>query len=333
MRVQGLLLVLLSTSAFAFGFDSELRTCHVHVIMSNGTALPANLKLQIFAAGKRISEVEVPESGEVALPLKAGEYRMQTGGAGTNFLTSGLLHVPMNGDCEAGINIVGRASADNRIAEDDVDIEDLRLSQKARDTFEHAFADFQHGELKKAAEGFLEVTKLAPRLSRTYNVLGVIADQQGDRASARDYFNRALELNPRSRAAMMNLIKLCMSEKQYEAALTLLERYRVGTRDDADVHALAANADLKLQKYDDAIREAHAAHSLSHLNWESVHVIAASAYEALHQPERAAEEFRIYLQETSNPAFRQMAQQKIRELENVAQQNSAAAPINSFVQR
>lgn len=333
MRFHRLLPALIWMSPFLFGSDLELSTCHVRVIMSDGTPLPANLKLQIFAAGKRVSEIEVPDSGEMALPpLKAGEYRMQTGGAGTNFLTSGPLHVPVSGECEAGINIVGRADADNRIAEDDVDVEDLRLSRKARETFEHAFADLQHGELKKAAEGFLQVTKLAPRLSRAYNVLGVIADQQGDRDSARGYFNQALELNPRSKTALMNLIKLCMTEKQYDAALNLLDRYRAGTRDNADVHAIAANADLRLERYAAAIREAHAAHALSHLNWESVHVIAATAYEALHQPDQAADEFRTYMQETSNPALRQMAREKIQELRNVAQQRAAEAPIQAFVQ-
>jgi tetratricopeptide (TPR) repeat protein len=334
MRSQMLLLVLLCASSCAFGSDSKLRSCRLHVIMSNGTELPAHLKLQIFANGKRVSEIEVPYSGEIALsPLLPGTYRMQTGGAGANFLTSGPLQVPAIGDCEAGINIIGRAGGENRLTEDDVDIEDLRLSNKAREKFERAFADVQHGDLNKAADGFLEVTKMAPRLSRTYNILGVIKDQQGDRVAARGFFNKALELNPRSKAAQMNLIKLCMSEKQYETALAMLDRYRLGTRDDADLHAIAANADLKLERYDAAIREAHAAHALSHVNWESVHVVAATAYEALHLPEKAAEELQTYMQETSNPAFRKMAGEKIRELESVAQQSSAAAPINSFVQR
>src|SRR6185312_4360583 len=100
MRFHNLLLVFLFTTSFGFGSDSELHACHVHIIMSNGTALPANLKLQVFAAGRRVSETEVPYGGEVVLALTAGEYRMQTGGAGTNFLTSGPLHVPVSGDCE-----------------------------------------------------------------------------------------------------------------------------------------------------------------------------------------------------------------------------------------
>jgi Flp pilus assembly protein TadD len=228
---------------------------------------------------------------------------------------------------------VGHADAKNQLVEDDLDVEDLRIPRKARERFEKGFAALQQGELEQAKVDFLEVTRLDPKLSRAYNVLGVISDQQTNRAAARQYFQKALELNPRSKAALMNLAKLCMVEKQYDAALGFLERFRAGSRDHADVYGMEADAYLKLHRYEDAIRAAQAAHRLSHENWDIVHLIAASAYEALHQPELAASEYRLYLDESSNPEMRAVALQKVRNLGGVAQQSQTTVPINSLMPR
>jgi Flp pilus assembly protein TadD len=319
------------SSIYSFGSESGPRACHVQVIMSAGTAIPQNLKLQVFAGEKRLTELTVPYTGSLVLPsLAPGSYRVQTGAEGSNFFTSGPLHVPEAGPCEYGINIAGHADAGNRLVEDDLDVEDLRVPAKARERFEKGFAALQHGQLDEAKKDFQEVVKLDPKLSRAYNVLGVISDQQKDTITARKYFEKALEINPRSKAALMNLAKLCMLEKQYEPGLELLERFRQGTRETADVHAMEAIAYLKLQRYAEAIQEAREVHALPHVNWESVHLTAAIAYEKLHQPEMAAAEYQTYIDETSNTAMRAVAAAKIRELGNVAQQSGSTVPMNSL---
>ena len=320
--------------ASCFGSESGLRTCRVQVTMSMGAPIPQNLKLRVFAGEKRLSEQTVPFTGSALLPpLAPGEYRIQTGGAGSNFFTWGPLHVPETGACDFGINIIGHADASNRLVEDDLDVEDLRVPPKARERFEKGFAALQHGQLQDAKKEFLEVIKIDPRLSRAYNVLGSISDQQKDPIAARRYFEKALELNPRSKVALMNLARLCIVERQYESAISLMERFRVGTRETADVHAIEANAYLKLRNYPEAIREARAAHALWHVNWETVHLIAATAYEAMHQPEMAAAEYRTYMDESSNSAMRAVAAQKVRALESVVQQSQPAVPMNSLVPR
>lgn len=324
--------ILLFVSTVSFGSKSEPRICRVQVNISSGS-LPDNMRLQVFAGDRRLAEMKVPFDGNVFLPpLAIGDYRVQTG-EGTNFVTSGPLHVPESGACELRVSILGRADGKNQLVENDLDVEDLRVPRKARERFEKGFAALQHGELEEAKKEFLEVTRLDPKLSRTYNVLGVISDQQKNRAAARQYFEKALELNARSKAALMNLAKLCMLEKQYEDAIGFLERFRAGSRDHADVFGMEADAYLKLGRYEDAIRAAQAAHRLNHQNWDTIHLIAASAYEALHQPEMAASEYRLYLDESSNPQMRVIAFQKIRDLGGVAQQSQTAGPMNSLLPR
>ena len=323
---------LLLFSSISFGSTMEPRVCHVQINMSSGS-LPQNMKLQLFAGDRRLSEMKIPFDGSLFLPpLAPGEYRVQTGG-GANFVTSGPLHVPQSGACELWISILGQADAKNQLVQDDVDVEDLRVPRKARERFEQGFAALQHGDLEEAKQDFLEVTRLDPKLSRAYNVLGLISDQQKNRAAARQYFEQALALNPHSKMALMNLAKLCMMEKRYDDALGFLERFRTGSREHADVYGMEAEAYLKLGRYQEAIRATQVAHRLSHQNWETVHLIAASAYEALRQPEMAAFEYRVYLDESSNPEMRAVAFQKIRELGAIAQQSKTTVPMNSLLPR
>lgn len=327
-------LVLVGSSIFSFGSDLQPRSCHVQVLMSSG-AIPSNLKLQVFSGNSRIRDVRVPETGSITITnLAPGDYRIQSGGVAANFLTAGPLHVPDSGPCELGFTIVGRTDAHNSLAEDDVDVEDLRVSSQARSQFQTAFAQFERGELQKSRDSFIEVTKLAPKLSRAYNILGVISNQLGDTRSGRQYFEKALELNPHSKPALMNLAKLSLTERRFDEALTNLERYRIGSPDIADVHAMEAEAYLKLGRYNEAIRETKAAHALPHANWATVHVIAATSFEALHQTDYAVSEYRRFIEECNQQTLRERAAQRISELTSVAsQQPRAPVPMNSLVSR
>ena len=324
-------LIVLTLSVCAFGTDSHSRTCHAHITMADGSPVPPGLKVQVFDGDRRISEAKVPLTGEVTLAgLIPGQYRMQTGGTGANFLTAGPLRVTEAGACEIAVSMAGRPENKSIVA-DEVDVEDLRISERARATFQRAFRDFEAGHLDRAKKSFLEVTTLAPRLSRTYNILGVISAQQGDSNGARRFFDTALELNPRSRTALLNRAKLSIVQRQFEEAVTLLERYRVGSRDIADVHAIEAEALLKMGKYLDAIREANAVHALPHDNWASVHVIAATAFEALLQPEKAVQEYQRYVAESTSEPMRERAAQRIRELTMTAERRNSSIPMNSLL--
>jgi len=331
-------LFVLGSSIFSVASDSHLRSCHVQVVMSSG-GIPAKLKLQVFSGSSRIREVRVPETGSVNISnLEPGDYRIQSGGVDANFLTAGPLHVPDSGPCELGFTIVGRTDAHKNLTEDDIEVEDLRISPAVRSLFQSAFAQFERGELQKAKELFTEVARLAPKLSRAYNILGVISNQQGDRVGGRQYFEKALDLNPRSRPALMNLAKLSITERRFNDALAVLERYRIGTPDIADVHAMEAEAFLKLGRYNDAIREAKAAHVMPHPNWASIHVIAASSYEALHQPDYAVSEYQKFIQECNQQPMREQAARRISELTSVASQQPTSQqpiqiPMNSLVMR
>jgi len=61
----------------------------------------------------------------------------------------------------------------------------------------------------------------------------------------------------------------------------------------------AANAELLIHKYSDAIAHARKAHSVAHQGLAGVHIFAALALEATEQPLEAMNKYQLYLDEDS----------------------------------
>jgi len=333
MRFSAVLGFVLSWScAFIFGSDAPLRDCRISVAMADGASLPAGLQLSLFDGERRIAEVKVPKTGVMSLSqLQPGNYRLQISGTRRSFLTSGPLYVDSASPCQLGIDLAGHADSSNKIAAEEVDVEDLRLSDKARSLFEGAFSAFRQGQLEKAKQGFLEVVQIDPKLARAYNVLGVILTQQGDRTAARNSFETALQLNPHNKSALLNFAKLALAEKKYQEVIELTERYGQGTRDIADAHAFKAEAHFRLGNFEQAVHEARAAHALPHVNCAYVHMLAAASLEALHRPEAAVEEYRLYLAESKTDVNREVAVHRIRDLTSPVAGGTSPLPGNAFV--
>ncbi len=76
----------------------------------------------------------------------------------------------------------------------------------------------------------------------------------------------------------------------------------------------AANAELILHKYGDAIAHARKAHSVPHPGLAGVHIVAAIALEATQQPLEAAKEYQLYLDEDPKGRDAARAQKAIARL-------------------
>ena len=324
--------LLLGFSTFIFGSDARLRDCQISVAMADGGPLPLGLQVSLFDGDRRITEHHVPKTGIVTLAqLRPGDYRIQVAGTERSFVTSGPLRVNDADPCDLGIDLPARADSQNKVAEGEVDVEDLRVSGKTRALFESSFFAFQQGRLDKAKEGFLEVIRIDPKLSRAYDILGVILNQQGDRAAARNFFETSLQLNPRSRSTLLNLAKLSLFEQRYQEVLQLMGRYSQGTRDIANTHVFKAEAYFGLGKFEQVADEARAAHALPHANGADVHLLAAKALEILHRSDSAVEEYRLYLAESKTDESREFALARIRDLTSSIASGAPPVPGNAFM--
>src|SRR5258708_40057230 len=118
--------------------------------------------------------------------------------------------------------------------------------------------------------------------------------------AAAQSFSKAIELNPTFSAAYRNLARISFTRGNYEEADKLLVKSLEDDPLNAWALTSAANAELILHKYSDAITHARKAHSVPHQGLGGVHIVAALALEATQQPLDAWEEYQLYLDEEPN---------------------------------
>lgn len=136
-----------------------------------------------------------------------------------------------------------------------------------------------------------------PQFDLAYDRLGVVQIQLNETELARQSFSKAVEINPDFAEAYRNLARISLAEGNYKDADTLLVKSL--STDSLNVWALAtaANAELILHNYTDAIAHAGQAHSVPHPNLAGVHIVAALALEATQEPALARKEYQLYLDE------------------------------------
>lgn len=173
----------------------------------------------------------------------------------------------------------------------------LSVPDPARKTFEKAGEAMRDEHWQESRTLFEAAIHEYPRYDLAYNGLGMVQVQLNDLDAARQSFSKAIELNPAFAAAYRNLARISFSQRNYEEADTLLLRSL--DEEPLNVWALsaAANAELILHKYADAITHALKAHGIPHQGLAGVHIVAALALEATQRPLEAIEEYQTYLDE------------------------------------
>lgn len=147
---------------------------------------------------------------------------------------------------------------------------DDRLKQQLVVGREH----YQKREFDKAEPLLREVVEQQDGFADVHNMLGVIAHERGDFATAEKHLERATELNPNYTEAMLNLAVTYNDQGKYEAGRSIYRRIRSARERSADnldpfVKGKIANMHAELaQAYEDtglradAIRELERAVSM-----------------------------------------------------------------------
>ncbi|MCG8611730.1 MAG: tetratricopeptide repeat protein [Pseudomonadales bacterium] len=81
----------------------------------------------------------------------------------------------------------------------------------------------ENGAIEQAKSELEALEELVPEAAGIYANLGAIAEQQTDLAEARDYYNKALSLNPAQPLAVNNLSNILRREGRFMEASQLLE--------------------------------------------------------------------------------------------------------------
>lgn len=97
--------------------------------------------------------------------------------------------------------------------------------------------------------------KLEARLLRAHILLGYLYEKQKRHDKSALYFQNALRIDPTSRPAVLGLTVSLSDQEKYEAALTVVEKYRQRAAPDSSIDNLHAGLLLKLGRYDDSLSE------------------------------------------------------------------------------
>jgi tetratricopeptide (TPR) repeat protein len=176
----------------------------------------------------------------------------------------------------------------------------LRVPASARKAFEQAGEAMRQQHWQESRALFETAIREYPQYDLAYNGLGMVEVELNEADAARQSFSKAIELNANFSAAYRNLARISFTQRNYEEADNLLVKSLEDDPLNAWALTSAANAELILHKYNDAITHARKAHSVPHQGLGGVHIVAALALEATQQPVDALKEYQLYLDEEPN---------------------------------
>ncbi|MBI3668771.1 MAG: tetratricopeptide repeat protein [Acidobacteria bacterium] len=196
----------------------------------------------------------------------------------------------------------------------------LKIPPRAEKEYQTGSKSLQKQDWQEAGKHFEAAIALYRDYDLAYNGLGVAHMNQGNVEAARQAFQKAIERNKTYAAAERNLARILIAEHNYQDADALLKVSLATEPLNAWALTHAAYAELQLRKFSEAMGHARKAHDVPHQGLASVHIVAARALEATHQPEEALAEYRRYLEEDSN------GRDAARAREAVARLSSSASP-------
>ena len=154
---------------------------------------------------------------------------------------------------------------------------------------------------------------------QAWTELGTLHLMRGDPVEAEQSYRRALSERPAFPLALLNLGRVLMSQKKYEAAVEPLDRAVQVQPDSPDANHLLGEAYLQIRKGSRAVGYLNEAIRLDPTGKADLHLRLASLYKAAGLKDKAAAEYKLFLDKRPAHPERKKLQQFIRENEGSKQ--------------
>jgi Tfp pilus assembly protein PilF len=192
----------------------------------------------------------------------------------------------------------------------------LNIPDKARKEFDKGVSSSGKQDFLAANQHFTKATEIYPQYGLAFVNLGAVAMQEGNSAAGEHYFEQAIHADPQLPNGYTSLARVRIMQQQYDEADTLLAKALSIRPLDPEPLTMLATSELRSGKYPEAIANAKKVHSLPHEHFAVVHILAAEALGKQHQPDQAAEEYRLYLKEQPLSPHADSIRAAIQNLEN-----------------
>lgn len=191
---------------------------------------------------------------------------------------------------------------------------DLQASDKAVREFKRGVAEMKAQNSKDAIRSFERALKLYPDFVSAHNALGLAYLDQED-ARAKKEFETAAKLDDRFPGPFLNLGLLDLTDSDFAAAESHLEKANQLTPNDPRILTALAFAQNGDHLYAESIRTVEHVHAHEHRGFANVHYIAAAAYMSLGDVNGARSQLETFLTEDPANPLSPVARQRLQALE------------------
>lgn len=334
MRLRALsaatLFVFPVASALAFGQGITLsqtpsRTdLHVQILYENDHPVEGKDRYQVHLLSSRsvpIANQATDDRGEaIFYSIGEGTYHVNVTGANIDAVEIQFnIFRGENSHMEfVHIRLKGGAIQQTGSTQGSVSSAALNIPDSARKEFDKGMTELEKQNFSAAQQRLSHATEIYPQYSLAFVNLGIIAMKQNHQDEGRHYFERAIAADPQEPAAYVHLAKLDIMKKKYSDAEPLLTKAISITPLNPEALMMLAASELYQGKLDEAIENAKRVHGVPHQQYAVAHLLAAQAYTQKDQMDRAADEYRLFLQESPNSASAAQARAALQSIENKA---------------
>ena len=288
------------------GGSSSPRTgnVHVHVVFADDRRAGVNLQVQLMLGSSNtpVATTYTNDAGVAAFAsIAVGDYHALVSGGDVQTTQSDVFEIDsrrLNQNEYVTVQRLANSGSNPKPSNASmISTSELNVPVKARSELEKGVEAMAKQDWKKALERLNKAIAIYPQYAAAYNNLGVLYARMSDPVHEREALEKAIHLDDHLATAEVNLAKLCLREKNFSQAETLLAKALIAGPNNVEVLMLLADAQLMVQHYDAAIASARGAHAASTTHPAFVHYIAARAYDSQNRRAEALAELQLFLQE------------------------------------
>lgn len=214
-------------------------------------------------------------------------------------------------------NIEEQKAQDRKLVESGaVSALDLDAPNGAIEEFNRARTLLKAQNSKEAIKHLQKAIAGYPKFVSAHVGLGLAYVDQEDPGRARSEFEAAAKLDDKFPGSFLHLGRLALSQNDFPAAESALEKAATLQPKDANILSVLAYAQNGNHEYRHALETAQQVHALDHKGMANVHYVAASAAMSLKDFETMEHELKIFLDEDPTNAFAPVARKNLATIEH-----------------
>ncbi len=230
-----------------------------------------------------------------------GNYRLKVEGPGIETQYSEVFEIGgLERNHMEWVSVVAKESGEPKApagSEPMIATSDLKAPTKAKRELQKAMEEYDKSDMKKSEEHLRKAIEIYPQYARVWNTLGVVLMKEGDRAGAVDAWQKSIRADDKFPSGYLNMARVEMQDKKMPEAADYIAKAYACDPSNPDTLSLRSSQELLTGQYDKALSDAQRVHDMGRTHIADVHLIAGEALIHMNKLGDAVKEYTIYLKE------------------------------------